>query len=455
VTTRLTRRQLIAFAIVTIAAVALMSAQYIKLPALLGIGQYQVSVDLANTGGLYPKAKVSYRGVDVGEVTSIDLTSDGVQAHLSISDGTSIPKDSLAEVHSTSAIGELYVDFVPRGTTGGTAGGMLADGDVVPVSDTTLPQPTGKVVDQLTGLLKSVPTGALRSTVNELGTALAGRGADIGSLINNASSFQDAADQNLPQTKKLIADLGVVLGTQNRLKGQTVSLAHNLGNVTGTLAKKNSAFAGILHNGGPAANQLHGLVNDLSKPLPQLLTDLASTAAVLKVYVPSIEHVFTVLPGIVALVNAATHQSASASAGAPYPMGNLSFRTNFNDPPACNTGFVDAGHQRDPSVTTTAPIPTNSYCKVPHSDPRIVRGARNDPCPGHPNLRSANAAGCGLIFQKDVVARTQALGDAATYNPSTGRMLAPNGKFYLVDQLAGSKPAPKTWQQFLIGLVKW
>ncbi|WP_342215803.1 MlaD family protein, partial [Nocardia farcinica] len=61
-----------------------MAGTYVLLPAMFGIGRYEVTVLLAATGGLYEHANVAYRGTNVGRVQEVRLTPDGVAAKLSI-----------------------------------------------------------------------------------------------------------------------------------------------------------------------------------------------------------------------------------------------------------------------------------------------------------------------------------------------------------------------------------
>ena len=75
---RLTRIQLGIFAVVTVITVVVMAIFYLRLPAALGIGTYQVTANFVAGGGLYKNANVTYRGVAVGRVDSVGLSSDGV-----------------------------------------------------------------------------------------------------------------------------------------------------------------------------------------------------------------------------------------------------------------------------------------------------------------------------------------------------------------------------------------
>ena len=61
--TRKTWIQIAVLSLVAIVAGAVMVFNFMGLPAMLfGIGQYKVSIQLPEAGGLYPRANVTYRG---------------------------------------------------------------------------------------------------------------------------------------------------------------------------------------------------------------------------------------------------------------------------------------------------------------------------------------------------------------------------------------------------------
>jgi phospholipid/cholesterol/gamma-HCH transport system substrate-binding protein len=111
---RLPRRiwiQLGILALVTVIAVSVMAFGFVNVPALVGIGRYNVTLDLPQSGGLYPSSAVTYRGSEIGRVTSIDVTPDGVRAVLKLQSSTKVPSDVTAAVHSRSAVGEQFVEL--------------------------------------------------------------------------------------------------------------------------------------------------------------------------------------------------------------------------------------------------------------------------------------------------------------------------------------------------------
>src|ERR1700710_1650282 len=133
--------QLAVLSLVTIVSCGAMAFNYMKLPeALFGIGEYNVTVDLSQSGGLYENSVVTYRGTDVGQVKSVNVTSTGVRAVLAMRSGVKVPADVQASVHSRSAIGEQFIELTPKlGSDPGKDSGkdpahprMLRAGDGLP-----------------------------------------------------------------------------------------------------------------------------------------------------------------------------------------------------------------------------------------------------------------------------------------------------------------------------------
>ena len=136
---RLPRRiwlQLAILAAVTLIAGGVMAFGFVNVPALMGIGRYNVTLQLPASGGLYPTSVVTYRGSEIGRVTSIDVTPDGVRANLKLQSSTKIPSDVSAAVHSRSAVGEQFVELTPK--EGDDTSRPLGDGDVIPVGSTQI-----------------------------------------------------------------------------------------------------------------------------------------------------------------------------------------------------------------------------------------------------------------------------------------------------------------------------
>lgn len=445
--TRLVKNQLRLYVVISVVVLVVLAVSYVQIPAQLGMGRYRVDVQLPQAAGLYARANVTYRGYQVGRVKDVTLRPGGsVVAQLQIDDGTKIPADAVAEVRSTSVIGEQYIDFVPP--PGATSTANLADGAVVPASQTTLPTTTDALLSSVDDFLTSVPRHDLTTVVDQLGTAFEGTGGDLDTILDAGSALSDEATKNLRPTTDLINELKPVLGTQQRLDPSIRTYARSLDALTKQLHDSDGDLRAVIAEGSPAVKSVADFVSTVGPQLRGTLQDLEQVGAVLGAYVPGLEDILIVLPAAVQMFGSGTIQTM----GDKYVEGNLYFKMSFPTP--CTTGFPERDKIRSPYDLTAAPLPRDSYCKVAPTSPLVVRGARNAPCPNDPARRSATAAGCGLVFdvtgvQQSAVARGDSL--SAMVAPQMARLIAPSGSFFLLDPEA--KAGPTTWRQLMTQLV--
>lgn len=434
---KVTKIKLGVFIAITAVALLITALYYVRLPQQVGIGRYDLDVELAGAGGIYPQAMVTYRGVEVGKVTAVDLArGGGVVAKLQIDDGTDLPKDSVVEVRSSSVIGEQFVNFVPSADA---SDDVYADGDTVPVAATVIPTTTDKLLTSVDNLLASIPKDDLETVVDELGLALEGAGDELGTFIDASETFQDAAQANLPQTIRLIEDSEQVLDTQADLDPSIRSYARSLSSFSTELAASNADLKALLKGTGPFMETISEFAVDITGVAPGVLSDLANLGEVLKVYRDGIEHVLIVTPAVLAAV---TSSIPVTQRGPDRSQANLWFKLSF-DPPTCTRGFENANKIRNPADLSARAPSTTSWCKVAADSALAPRGARNQPCPN--GGTGATAAQCGLSFDGK---RTR--GDAATSTATTGGTLEPGLGSYL---LSGATPSADGWQDLLTGLV--
>ncbi len=136
---KMVRVQLDVFLVITIVGVTYTAVRYVGLDRYFGASGYNVQMQLKNSGGIFPNAEVTYRGVAVGKVNQLRLTPTGVAVELNINDGApEIPGDLQAAVANRSAVGEQYVDLRPNTAQGP----FLKNGSSIPVDRTSIPVAT-------------------------------------------------------------------------------------------------------------------------------------------------------------------------------------------------------------------------------------------------------------------------------------------------------------------------
>ena len=372
---RLVRIQLAVFSALTIFAVSVIAVDYLGLTG----GKYTITADFADASGLYGGAEVTYLGVQVGKVVSMDLGADGVQVSMSLDQ--SVPAALRAEIHSTSAIGEQYVDLSPAGSTAV----MAVDGTTIPVSRTKAMTPTDALLSSVDALAKAVPTDRLRTVLAEVTTAFQGSHDDLGQLLDQASLLVHDAVVNVGPTTNLITQLGPFLGTQHDLGGQIRSYTRDLASFTDQLRLSDDDIGRLLGTVPGFDDQLLGLQDRLKPTLPMLLGNMIATGQVVRTYLPGVEQLLSDYPATVAIIQNMLVQHGGIAA---------TLRLNINDPPPCTTGFLPNPQRRDPTDTKDIAAPDDLYCKVAPADPRVVRGARNTPCLNAPGQRGASPEQC-------------------------------------------------------------
>ncbi|MFD2473568.1 MCE family protein [Amycolatopsis silviterrae] len=446
---RRVKLQLAVFAVLTLFGISTVAVNYLNLPQLLGFGQYHLTAEFTDASGLYPGGLVTLRGVQVGRISGLDLGKGEVaRVDLAIDDNVRIPADLTAEAHSTSAAGENYVDLLPRrdGEPWLQAGSVLG-------TDRTKNLPSaGTMLDSLSSLANSLPRDKIRTVMREVTTAFNGSAADLRQLLDSAQLLLHDATANVGPTKELLNAVGPFMQTQQDNADAVRTFTTNLGSFTDQLRLSDADLRRVLEHGAPAADAVNGLVGEISPEIPMLLHDLASTGQTLKVYLPGLEQVLVLYPA----VTAALQTAVSPVGGADPGTAHLALRPNVGDPPNCYDGFLPREQERDfTAVDVRSQIPSNLYCKVPHSDPRNVRGARNTPCLNAPGRRAASVEEClggePGTEPSPVLGGDSLLAKALGYDLSSGRVLSPDGKLYLLSG-AGTNQGkePGSWQQLLL-----
>ena len=481
----LTRRIWIQLALITaisLVAMGLMGLHFLKLPAkLFGVGRYTVTMQLPETGGLYATGNVTYRGVEVGRVQSVKLTDSGVQAELSLKSGIKIPSDLKAEVHSQSAIGEQYVDLVPRN---GTAP-PLRNGDVITQADTSVPPDINSLLDTANAGLQAIPHDNLKTAIDESYIAVGGLGQQLSEIIKGGANLSIDARKNLDPLISLIDNSKPVLDSQVATSAAIQRWASHIATVTSDLARNNDSVAGFIDQEGIiiASQEARKLMERLKPTLPVLMANLSSVAQVAVDYRSDIEQLLVVLPHAVEIGQGTF--LANKDTPTKFKGEYLSFNLNINVPPACTTGFLPAQQARVPTfVDYPDRVPGDLYCRVPQDSQFNVRGIRNVPCETVPGKRAPTVRMCesneqyvplndGYNWKGDPNATLSGQGvpdlapgaapgpamptappppamvGVSEYDPATGTYVAPNGRTYTQSDLAQTSNQEKTWQSMV------
>jgi phospholipid/cholesterol/gamma-HCH transport system substrate-binding protein len=469
----------VTFIAVAVIAGLVMLLGYMKVPALLGVGRYTVTVQLPRAAGLYPRGNVTYRGTEVGTIQSVNLTDAGVSAVLSLKSDIKIPADLDAQVHSQLAIGEQYIALLPRSGNGAA----LKDHDVIPQDRTSVPPDINSLIAATNRGLEAIPGDNLKTTVDEAFTAVGGLGPELSRLVRGSTRLAIDARDNLDSVTTLIDLSAPVLNTQTATATAVNAWTSHLADLTQQLKAQDADLAGFIDRGVTTADEARRLIDRVQPSVPILLANLVSLGQVAVTYQPAVEQLLVLLPQAVAIVQGtivANHDTKQHYRGV-----YLDIDLNLNLPPPCTTGFLPAQQRRTPDQVDYPDRPAGDlYCRVPQDSPFNVRGARNNPCLTVPGKRAPTVKMCeskeeyvplndGYNWKGDPNATLSGQGvpqlppgtapapagvppapspppiAAAEYDPATGTYVGPDGHVYTQADLAPNAHENQTWQSML------
>jgi phospholipid/cholesterol/gamma-HCH transport system substrate-binding protein len=352
---RITKVQLLVFALITLLGITYVGINYVGINPLRS--PYTVKLALPSAGGIYTNADVAERGVVIGRVGAIHIVGRGIVADLKINHGVKIPTAAncatppclTATVADLSAVGEQYVELEPATDSGpDLKAGQYIGGPgyvgQIPVDDAV-------ILGNFEKLLASVNVHDLSTVVKELGTSFANLGAPLQKLIDNSDALTESAENALPATEKLINDGKTVLDTQRDVARELKTFARTFADFSQTLADKDPSLRGVLDNGVLASKQVQALLADNSDVLPTLLSNLITFNGIQAVRLPQVRTVLEIYPADTAAGFHTTPGDGTAH------FGQI---TDSSNP--CQTGYSSTKLRSNNPVDWGGPANLDAYC---------------------------------------------------------------------------------------------
>ena len=232
-------------------------------------------------------------------------------------------------------------------------------------------------------------TDKIDTLLTEASQAVGGLGPALQRLVDSTTAIASDFRDNLTPVNDIIAHSAPILDSQVNSGDAIEAWAANLNVIGAQAAEQDAALRSGLQQAAPTADQLNAVFSDVQDSLPQTLANLEIVIDMLKRYHKGVEQAFVYFPesaaqlaGRVDLSRLRHHQLRAA----PEPQPATA---------ACLTGFLPPSEWRAPADTSTQPLPSGLYCKIPKDYQGLaVRGARNYPCVDVPGKRAASPREC-------------------------------------------------------------
>jgi phospholipid/cholesterol/gamma-HCH transport system substrate-binding protein len=232
---------------------------------------YPVTATFTKAGqNIYPGSVVDYLGVQVGKVSSIDLSNLQAKFVMKINKGFNVPANAQATLTPESFFGNEVVELnFPTGThppylaPGGTIGATGVNGQLADLINSTVP------------LLEQISPQDLNTLFVESNQALQGQAPEIKAglqeglkLTGYLAQTMDAQNQMLDSSNRLAATFVPDTGPINRISA-------NVNQALPVLNQAEASFQHLLDTATPLAGQL---ADFLSRYHPDLVNIINSGA---------------------------------------------------------------------------------------------------------------------------------------------------------------------------------
>ncbi|OBI80321.1 MlaD family protein [Mycobacterium sp. 1245805.9] len=166
-----------------------------------------VSMAVHDISGLVVGSSVQLRGVPIGAVTGITTSLAGATVNFYIDSHYKIPVDSDIRLENLSALGEAYVEFVPRSE----GGPMLQDGQRLATDAITQPPSISDLATTVVRVLNQFDPPALERIVDETDAALPSPTTVLPNLSRTATLLRNTAATMHGKGRDLLDNFQVLL----------------------------------------------------------------------------------------------------------------------------------------------------------------------------------------------------------------------------------------------------
>ncbi|WP_068185232.1 MCE family protein [Mycobacterium sp. UM_CSW] len=345
-----------------------------------------VTVSAPRAGLVMDKgAKVKYRGIQIGKVTSIDYSGDQARLTLAISSDQMhfVPSNATVHIAGNTIFGAKSVEFIPPQAPSPTS---LRPDAHVEASAVALEVNT--LFQSLIDLLHKVDPVELNGTLSALSEGLRNHGDDFGSLLSGLNTLARQANPKLPALQEDFRKAGIVTNTYADAAPELNAVFDNLPTINRTVVDKQKdlndtllAAIGLSNNAyetlEPAEQNFIDAINRLRAPIkvahdysPEFGCFFAGVERGIKEFAP-----------LIGVRKAGLFTSSSFVLGAPsytypesLPIVNASGGPNCRGLPDIPTKQTGGSFYRAPFlVTDNANIPYEPFTELQFDAPSTLQ----------------------------------------------------------------------------------
>jgi phospholipid/cholesterol/gamma-HCH transport system substrate-binding protein len=220
---------------------------------------YTIVAEFESSPGLQPNVQATYLGVPVGSIEKVRLEDGHVSVDIDIDRGVRLPEGMTAAVRRRSAVGEPYIALDPPAEDD-TPEVDPSSRYTIPVERTSVPLSYGELFESIDGLVAAVPGEDLGVVLDELATALEGRGPQLRQILASADDVTSTLATRTEMFDEMASDITALTSTLAAHRDGIGSGIDDLGLLTQTLAESSDEIATLLAEAPTFGQQVQELL---------------------------------------------------------------------------------------------------------------------------------------------------------------------------------------------------
>jgi virulence factor Mce-like protein len=166
-----------------------------------------LSMDVPDVNGLVAGSNVLLRGAPVGKVTSTTTSIDAATVGFYVDGDHEIPVDTEVRLENLSALGESYIELLPRSGSGE----MLRDDQHISAESVVQPPSISELATSIVRVLHQLDPDALARIIGEAKTALPDPNVVLPNLSNASTKFNNMLNGLNGQGRELLSNFQALL----------------------------------------------------------------------------------------------------------------------------------------------------------------------------------------------------------------------------------------------------
>ena len=180
-----------------------------------------LSMDVSDINGLVNGSNVLLRGAPVGKVSGTHTSLQASTIDFYVDGKYRIPADTEVRLENLSALGESYIEFVPRSDGGRT----LKDGQRISTESVTQPPSISELTTSVVRVLNQLEPGALARIISEADAAMPAPKTVLPNLSRASSQLNKMVNGMNGQGRQLFSNFQTLLRNAEWVSPALTSLA--------------------------------------------------------------------------------------------------------------------------------------------------------------------------------------------------------------------------------------